>query len=259
MHGVNKTTVLYGLRVDCLRGYLDSIFQFRGSPTGPTTHGVAVPKRTAFPTMLHWSSTITTFAYKLHTGPSGFLTWRPVAITAGSEKPIYFWSNSLNSRFFQLLGNIQRVDKATPVSLARKNLKVGGLGPAWRAFVLSSSRAPEVETPESCLCISSWICLVVKMSPWWGLRVWQKWIGAFAAWAALTAAHFPLPCFFCLMLESSVALCPELDASRCTETNMEKNPNNSTNTKVPPRSSSTGPATGETKVKTGDTPPAGMW
>ncbi|KAG8012244.1 RING finger protein 10 [Nibea albiflora] len=60
------------------------------------------------------------------------------------------------------------------------------------------------------------------------------------------------------MLESSAALCSELglnnnnnNRSHCAETNMEKNPNNSsTSTKVPPRSSSTGPAPGETKPKT---------
>ncbi|XP_022052580.2 RING finger protein 10 [Acanthochromis polyacanthus] len=54
------------------------------------------------------------------------------------------------------------------------------------------------------------------------------------------------------MLESSAALCPELglDSAHCTETNMEKNPNSSTSTKVPPRSSSTGPQPGESKPKT---------
>uniref|UniRef100_I3JYW3 E3 ubiquitin-protein ligase RNF10 n=1 Tax=Oreochromis niloticus TaxID=8128 RepID=I3JYW3_ORENI len=54
------------------------------------------------------------------------------------------------------------------------------------------------------------------------------------------------------MLESSAALCPELglNTAHCTETNMEKNPNNSSSTKVPPRSSSTGPAPGESKPKT---------
>ncbi|KAL7391878.1 hypothetical protein ABVT39_016178 [Epinephelus coioides] len=54
------------------------------------------------------------------------------------------------------------------------------------------------------------------------------------------------------MLESSAALYSELGPStaHCTETNMEKNPNNSTNTKVPPRSSSTGPAPADSKPKT---------
>ncbi|XP_008296105.1 E3 ubiquitin-protein ligase RNF10 [Stegastes partitus] len=54
------------------------------------------------------------------------------------------------------------------------------------------------------------------------------------------------------MLESSVALCSELglNSAHCTETNMEKNPNSSTSTKVPPRSSSTGPQPGESKPKT---------
>ncbi|XP_029960654.1 E3 ubiquitin-protein ligase RNF10 [Salarias fasciatus] len=53
------------------------------------------------------------------------------------------------------------------------------------------------------------------------------------------------------MLESSAALCPELglDTAHCTETDMEKNPNSSTSTKVPPRSSSTGPTPGESKPK----------
>uniref|UniRef100_A0A669CD27 E3 ubiquitin-protein ligase RNF10 n=1 Tax=Oreochromis niloticus TaxID=8128 RepID=A0A669CD27_ORENI len=57
---------------------------------------------------------------------------------------------------------------------------------------------------------------------------------------------------FLFMLESSAALCPELglNTAHCTETNMEKNPNNSSSTKVPPRSSSTGPAPGESKPKT---------
>lgn len=56
------------------------------------------------------------------------------------------------------------------------------------------------------------------------------------------------------MLESSAALYSELGPStaHCTETNMEKNPNNSTNTKVPPRSSSTGPAPADSKPKTGE-------
>ncbi|XP_028269333.1 E3 ubiquitin-protein ligase RNF10 isoform X2 [Parambassis ranga] len=54
------------------------------------------------------------------------------------------------------------------------------------------------------------------------------------------------------MLESSGALYPELGLNtvQCTETNMEKNPNSSTSTKVPPRSSSTGPPPGESKPKT---------
>uniref|UniRef100_A0AAQ6AKZ3 E3 ubiquitin-protein ligase RNF10 n=1 Tax=Amphiprion ocellaris TaxID=80972 RepID=A0AAQ6AKZ3_AMPOC len=54
------------------------------------------------------------------------------------------------------------------------------------------------------------------------------------------------------MLESSAALCPELglNSAHCTETNMEKNPNSSTSTKVPPRSSSTGSQPGESKPKT---------
>ncbi|XP_069034571.1 E3 ubiquitin-protein ligase RNF10 [Embiotoca jacksoni] len=54
------------------------------------------------------------------------------------------------------------------------------------------------------------------------------------------------------MPESSAALCPELglNSARCTETNMEKNPNSSTSTKVPPRSSSTGPAPADSKPKT---------
>uniref|UniRef100_A0A7N5ZT77 E3 ubiquitin-protein ligase RNF10 n=1 Tax=Anabas testudineus TaxID=64144 RepID=A0A7N5ZT77_ANATE len=54
------------------------------------------------------------------------------------------------------------------------------------------------------------------------------------------------------MLKSSTALCPELGlcTAHYTETDMEKNPNSSTSTKVPPRSSSTGPAAGESKPKT---------
>lgn len=52
------------------------------------------------------------------------------------------------------------------------------------------------------------------------------------------------------MLESSAALWPELGlrTTHCTDTNMEKNPNN-TSSKVPPRSSSTGPTPGESKPK----------
>ncbi|XP_037337253.2 RING finger protein 10 [Pungitius pungitius] len=54
------------------------------------------------------------------------------------------------------------------------------------------------------------------------------------------------------MLESSAALYPELRprTAHRTETNMEKNPNSSTNSKVPPRSSSTGPTPGDSKPKT---------
>ncbi|XP_031704885.1 E3 ubiquitin-protein ligase RNF10 isoform X2 [Anarrhichthys ocellatus] len=54
------------------------------------------------------------------------------------------------------------------------------------------------------------------------------------------------------MLESSVALYPQLcpRTAHCTETNMEKTPNSSTNTKVPPRSSSTGPTSADSKPKT---------
>ncbi|XP_058492748.1 RING finger protein 10 [Solea solea] len=50
------------------------------------------------------------------------------------------------------------------------------------------------------------------------------------------------------MPESSAALCPEL--VHCTQINMEKNPNSSANTKVPPRSSSAGATAGESKPKT---------
>ncbi|XP_035514355.1 RING finger protein 10 [Morone saxatilis] len=53
------------------------------------------------------------------------------------------------------------------------------------------------------------------------------------------------------MPESSAALCPPLGPSSsapCPGTTMEKNPNSSS-TKVPPRSSSTGPVPGETKPK----------
>lgn len=95
---------------------------------------------------------------------------------------------------------------------------------------------------------------MVKMSPWWSLRVWQKWIGAFVAWPALTAARF-LPRFLFLMLESSAALCPHLgpnSTAHRSETNMEKNPGPSSSTKVPPRSSSTGPPPGESKPKAGE-------
>lgn len=51
-----------------------------------------------------------------------------------------------------------------------------------------------------------------------------------------------------------MALYPELGlvTTHCTETNMEKTANSNTSTKVPPRSSSTGPIPGETKAKTGD-------
>ncbi|XP_070820101.1 E3 ubiquitin-protein ligase RNF10 isoform X2 [Chaetodon trifascialis] len=54
------------------------------------------------------------------------------------------------------------------------------------------------------------------------------------------------------MLESSAALCPKLglNTTHCPETSMEKNTNSSTSSKVPPRSSSTGPAPGESKPKT---------
>lgn len=57
-----------------------------------------------------------------------------------------------------------------------------------------------------------------------------------------------------------MALDPELGlvTTHCTETNMEKTANSSTSTKVPPRSSSTGPIPGETKAKTGE-PSAHMW
>ncbi|KAM9392721.1 E3 ubiquitin-protein ligase RNF10 isoform 2-T2 [Pholidichthys leucotaenia] len=54
------------------------------------------------------------------------------------------------------------------------------------------------------------------------------------------------------MLESSAALCSELGLNATfhyPETNMEKNPNSSTSTKVPPRSSSTGPTPSESKPK----------
>ncbi|KAJ0019560.1 hypothetical protein NQD34_007129 [Periophthalmus magnuspinnatus] len=53
------------------------------------------------------------------------------------------------------------------------------------------------------------------------------------------------------MLESSAALSSELGLSFAhrTETNMEKNPNNNTSSKVPPRSSSTGPTAGDSKPK----------
>ncbi|XP_053360165.1 RING finger protein 10 [Clarias gariepinus] len=50
------------------------------------------------------------------------------------------------------------------------------------------------------------------------------------------------------MLESSAALCPELGLSPSPRV-MEKNPNTS-NTKLPPRSSSTGPAPSDSKTKT---------
>nr|XP_061804672.1 E3 ubiquitin-protein ligase RNF10-like [Nerophis lumbriciformis] len=51
------------------------------------------------------------------------------------------------------------------------------------------------------------------------------------------------------MLESSTALGSELGLVHCRETDMEKNPNNSSNTKVPPRSNSSGPTPGESKPK----------
>ncbi|XP_037113725.1 RING finger protein 10 [Syngnathus acus] len=51
------------------------------------------------------------------------------------------------------------------------------------------------------------------------------------------------------MLKSSEALGSNLGLVHCTETNMEKNPS-SNNTKVPPRSNSSGPTPGESKPKT---------
>ncbi|XP_031426659.1 RING finger protein 10 isoform X2 [Clupea harengus] len=52
------------------------------------------------------------------------------------------------------------------------------------------------------------------------------------------------------MLESSDALSPELGLKSSLKNNMEKNPNCNGNNKVPPRSSSTGPAPGDSKPKT---------
>ncbi|XP_077418210.1 E3 ubiquitin-protein ligase RNF10 [Vanacampus margaritifer] len=52
------------------------------------------------------------------------------------------------------------------------------------------------------------------------------------------------------MLESSLALGSKLGLVHCTETNMEKNPSSNSNTKVPPRSNSSGPNPGESKPKT---------
>ncbi|XP_077570864.1 E3 ubiquitin-protein ligase RNF10 [Stigmatopora nigra] len=51
------------------------------------------------------------------------------------------------------------------------------------------------------------------------------------------------------MLESSAALGSKLGLVHYRETDMEKNPNNSNNTKVPPRSNSSGPTPGESKPK----------
>lgn len=51
------------------------------------------------------------------------------------------------------------------------------------------------------------------------------------------------------MLESSDALTPELGLKSSLKNNMEKNPNCNGNNKVPPRSSSTGPAPGDSKPK----------
>ncbi|XP_076127317.1 E3 ubiquitin-protein ligase RNF10 [Alosa pseudoharengus] len=52
------------------------------------------------------------------------------------------------------------------------------------------------------------------------------------------------------MLESSDALSPELGLKSSLKNTMEKNPNCNGNNKVPPRSSSTGPAPGDSKPKT---------
>ncbi|KAL2092475.1 hypothetical protein ACEWY4_012273 [Coilia grayii] len=52
------------------------------------------------------------------------------------------------------------------------------------------------------------------------------------------------------MLESSDALSPELGLKSSLKYTMEKNPNCNGNNKVPPRSSSTGPAPGDSKPKT---------
>lgn len=71
---------------------------------------------------------------------SQVLAWRPVAISASSVGPISFiWLKPSKCSVFQLLGNIGRFVKAELVSSPRKNLKLGGFGPAWRAFVLLSS------------------------------------------------------------------------------------------------------------------------
>lgn len=86
------------------------------------------------------------------------------------------------------------------------------------------------------------------MSPWWSIRVWQTWARAFAAWPAPLVTSHVFYFLSRLMLESSAALSPELGLSPSPR-NMEKNPN--ANTKVPPRSSSTGPAPTDSKTKTG--------
>lgn len=216
------------------------------------TSGSCLPlQTTTFPTMPHFAGGTGNIR------ASQVLAWRPVAISASSVGPISFiWLKPSKCSVFQLLGNIGRFVKAELVSSPRKNLKLGGFGPAWRAFVLLSSSLHNLRRRNR-VSFFSRVCFVVKMSPWWGPRVWQKWIRAFAAWPALTAARFPPPCF-CLMLESSAALCPELglDNTHYTETNMEKIPNSSTSAKVPPRSSSTGPAPSENKAKTGEDPRA---
>ncbi|XP_061622461.1 RING finger protein 10 [Phyllopteryx taeniolatus] len=51
------------------------------------------------------------------------------------------------------------------------------------------------------------------------------------------------------MLETSAALGSKLGLVHSAETNMEKNPNSSSNTKAPPRSNSSGPTPGESKPK----------
>ncbi|XP_061529014.1 RING finger protein 10 isoform X2 [Phycodurus eques] len=53
------------------------------------------------------------------------------------------------------------------------------------------------------------------------------------------------------MLETSAALGSKLGLVHCAETNMEKNPNSSSNTKAPPRSNSSGSTPGESKPKAG--------
>lgn len=158
----------------------------------------------------------------------------------------YFWWKTAQVSVWTDLGERSTPcwGQVFPRTLKSRTLR--GLGSAVWAFVFSFYTASITETPKLCLYFSM-VCFVVNMSPWWSFCVWQKWI---RAWPAVATTRSPLPLPH-LMLERTVALSLELglNTSHRKETTMEKNPNSN---KVPPRSSSTGPAAGESKPKTGE-------
>lgn len=76
--------------------------------------------------------------YRAHPGLSGSCLATRRHLCKFGRTDLFIWLKPSKCAVFQLLGNTRRFVRTKLVSSPRKRLRLGGFGPAWRAFVLLS-------------------------------------------------------------------------------------------------------------------------